>query len=347
MNTSIVRLQLPYPGWLKDSMNSIGVELPPLVDVEIPCFEEREAPVAIEVIFAHNDSWAAMLFPDEEGHDRGVLPIRKIGQRLYAQTPTLSGCEPEPFTITGAPTHLSIRPATLPQWLQVQGRSDPTFLPIPLEQYDGRTSSEAVQFLRGATPEQQIIDHAMNKTAFIGGALHIAVHEPVWELFRTPNGPAAARICVPVAESYNALTRARLDRREEVEAAFPQIVRRRAGERETMKFAGEVNFIDPDGFRLTRDDASNIALDTAQRLLAVTSDRAAWLSSSETIARAELAWCLHAGDYTAEQLFALSDEFAQRLDRAPQPNKEAMRIARISRVRRQVWTELGRAEGAA
>ena len=310
-------------------MRDIGVEIPSTAAVEIPAYDEAEAPIVIEVEFTGLGGWR----PDS------TLPIRKVGERLYAHYPTTGPYEP--FTCTGGPG-LSLHPRTLAGWIESGTMFvDKPFLSVPLEQNHGRTSFEAVQFLRGPTIEQRMAEYAANSTAFIGGIFHVAVHEPAWRLFRLEDGQAGARICVPIAESYLARTTVRLDRRDEVTTFFPKSVGRRHGD-DPMTYFGDARILAPESFAFARDDVRLTALDTAQTLLATTSDLTPWLSSQALAARNQLAWLLHRGTWTPDELFASCDSFGARLADEPRTEREAQRAHRLSLLRRQVWNDLGR-----
>lgn len=322
-------LTLSVPKWAQDSMRDIGVQIPSAAPVQIPAFDEAEAPVVMEVEFTGLGGWR----PDSE------LPIRKVGSRLYAHYPTTGPYEP--FTSTGGPG-LSLVPDTLANWLESATMFvDKPFLPVPLEQNHGRTSFETVQFLRGPKIEQRMAEYAANTTAFIGGVFHVVVHEPAWRLFRLDDGQAAARICVPIEESYLAQTTVRLDHRDEVAAFFPKTLGRRRGEHPVTYF-GDVRIVAPEGFAFTRNDVRLTALDTAQTLLATTSDLAPWQASPVLAARNQLACLLHTGAWTPSEMFAACDSFGTVLAEEPRTEREAHRAHRLSLLRRQVWTDLRR-----
>lgn len=334
MNTRFEELDIPVPIWAQNSLRELGVDAPAFVRGAVPSYEDNDAPVVIEVDFATAGAWRRI-----EGQPV-VLPIRMVGDRLFAAFPTLG--DRENFTIHG-PADRPIHPNTLAARLDTNSADHP-FLSMPESCSVGRTSFDAVQFLRGPSIAERLIANARHRTAFINGILHVTVHEPVWRPFRLDDGAVAARICVPVDEAYMGRVSVRLDRRDEAQGFFPQCLRSRPGPPRPVTFGGEARILSS-RFRYVRDDVRLTAVDLARTMLAATSDMAPFSPTRVIEARANLAWRLTKGAQPNE-LFRLCDDFVTLLSSSPHPEQEAIRAHRVTTARRRFWADHPRASAA-
>lgn len=346
MPLSAVQCELPVPMWARRAMSEAGAKIAPNVEVMLASYAAEEAPVVFEVVFPDVGTGQkidphyqkiARLLPAPEARD--PVAIRSLNGMFFAPFAPATG--DDPYTIRTGRGRKHELASLLGLWQLPAVSALNPFLELPLQPVGPSHEVEVTELLIGSSIAERMTSRAQERAALINGIVHIAVHEPVWRFDSVPNDEAGgrrpvARICIPLAEAFEARLRVGFDRRDEVAAFFPQLLRSRRAAVE-VEFTGEATL--RAARPLSRDDQRLVALDVAGTMLAETRSEAPRLGRPALLARAALAF-LDTGA-TALDRFALCDRFAAELDTTDPKLGHALRAHKLSVLRRRIWAELG------